>query len=171
MIRKSPIRIDMLREQCRESMKSFHWRNWLQSHSLFSSLNEQEIADLLRDEVSQEREYPQDSVILREGEGGDSLFLIGTGSVQVTLGGTEGPLRPVAILQAGEIVGEMAVLERKPRSATVVAREKCLLLEVAGEEVRKLLETHPAMQVKIYTVVRDRLRQWFQSLGSVEPHR
>ena len=77
---------------------------------------------------------------------------------------------PLAILQAGEIFGEMAVLERRPRSATVLARENCLLLEVAGEEIRRLLEAHPEMQVQMYTVVRDRLRQWFQSLGSGEPH-
>jgi CRP/FNR family transcriptional regulator len=65
----------------------------------------------------------------------------------------------LAILQADEIFGEMAVLERKPRAATVVAREDCFLLEVAGEEIRKLLEAHPEMQVKLYTVVRDRLKQ------------
>jgi CRP/FNR family cyclic AMP-dependent transcriptional regulator len=151
-------------------MKSVNWQDLLRSHPLFSSLDEGEIANLLRDEVSQERVYPQDTVILREGEGSDSVFLISSGSVQVTLQGTRGPLIPLAILQAGEIFGEMAVLERRPRSATVLARENCLLLEVAGEEIRKLLEAHPEMQVKMYTVVRDRLRHWFQSLGSVESH-
>ena len=150
-------------------MKSFPWQNWLRRHPLFTSLNEQEIAELLSDEVSQERVYPQDSIILSGGEGGDSVFLLGSGSVQVTLGGTGGPFMPVAFLQAGEIFGEMAVVEHKPRSATVVAREKCLLLEVAGEEIRKLLDRHPVMEVQLYTVVRDRLRQWFQSLGAGDP--
>jgi CRP-like cAMP-binding protein len=142
----------------------------LRSHPIFSSLNEAEIAHLVRDEVTHEREYPPDTVILREGEVSDSIFLISSGSVQVTLRGTGGPLRPLAILQAGEIFGEMAVLERRPRSATVVAREQCLLLEVAGEEIRKLLAAHLEVQVKLYTIVRDRLRQWFHSLGTGEPH-
>ena len=139
-------------------MKSFNWQNLLQRHPIFSSLNEEEIAHLLRDEISQERVYPQGAVILSGGEVGDSLFLISSGSVQITLGGTGGPLFPLAILQAGEIFGEMAVLERRPRSATVLAKEECLLLEVAGEEIRKLLETHLEMQVKMYTIIRDRLR-------------
>ena len=151
-------------------MKSFHWQNLLRSHPIFSSLNEEEIANFLRDEVSHERVYPQNTVILGEGEVSDSIFLISSGSVQVTLWGTRGPRIPLAILQAGEIFGEMAVLERKPRSATVLARENCLLLEVAGAEIRKLLEVHPEMQVKMYTIVRDRLRQWFHSLGAIEPH-
>jgi CRP-like cAMP-binding protein len=77
---------------------------------------------------------------------------------------------PVAVLQAGEIFGEMAVLERRPRSATVIAQEQCVLLEVAGAEIRKLLERHPEIEVKMYTVMRDRLRQWFQRLGVIEQH-
>ena len=140
-------------------MKSFNWQNLLRSHPIFSSLNKEEIASLLRDEVSQERIYPQGTVILSGGRVGDSIFLIGSGSVQITLGGTGGPLFPLGILQAGEIFGEMAVLERKPRSATVLAKEDCLLLEVAGEEIRNLLEAHLEMQVKMYTLIRDRLRQ------------
>jgi CRP/FNR family transcriptional regulator, cyclic AMP receptor protein len=150
-------------------MKSFDWQNLLCSHPIFSSLNAEELANLLRDEVSQERVYPQDTVILREGEVGDSIFLLSSGSVQVRLSGTVGPLMPLAVIQTGEIFGEMAVLERKPRSATVLARENCLVLEIAGVEIRKLLEAHPEIQVRMYTVVRDRLRQWFESLGSVVP--
>jgi len=148
-------------------MKSFNWQNLLRSHPIFSSLNAEELANLLRDEVSQERVYPQDTVILKEGEVGDSVFLLSSGSVQVTLSGTRGPLLPLAIISTGEIFGEMAVLERKPRSATVMAKENCLVLEVAGEEIRKLFAAHPEIQVKMYTVVRDRLKEWFQSLDSV----
>jgi CRP-like cAMP-binding protein len=140
-------------------MKSFNWQDFLRSHPIFSSLNDQEIANLLRDEISQERVYPQGAVIIRGGEVGDSLFLISSGSAQVALQGTEGPSFPLAVLQAGEIFGEMAVLERRPRSATVLARENCLVLEIAGEEIRKLLEAHLELQVKMYTVIRDRLRQ------------
>ena len=140
-------------------MKSFDWQNFLRSHPIFSSLNEEEIANLLRDEISQERVYPQGTVILRGGEVGDSIFLISSGSVQVALRGTRGPVFPLATLQAGEIFGEMAVLERRPRSATVLAKENCLLLEIAGGEIRKLLEVHLELQVKMYTIIRDRLKQ------------
>jgi CRP-like cAMP-binding protein len=149
-------------------MTSFDWQNFLRSHHLFSSLGDEEIAHLLRDEVSQERSYPEGTAILREGEAGDSAFVIRAGSVQVTLRGPEGPAILLAVLQTGEIFGEMAVLERRPRSATVVAKEDCLLLEIAGEEIRQLLETHPEMQVKLYTVARDRMKHWFRSLGSAE---
>jgi CRP-like cAMP-binding protein len=140
-------------------MKSVEWQNFLRSHPIFSSLNEEELAYLLQDEVSQERVYPQGSIILRGGEAGDSMFLLRSGSVQVTLGGAGEPRFSLATIQAGEIFGEMAVLERRPRSATVLAREECLLLEIAGEEIRRLVEAHLEMQVKMYTIIRDRLKE------------
>jgi CRP-like cAMP-binding protein len=151
-------------------MKSFNWYDFLRSHSLFSSLNEEELGNLLKGEVSQERKYSQGTAILREGEVGDSLFLISSGAVQVALRGTSGPAVALDIISTGEIFGEMAVLERRPRTATVTAKEDCVLLEIAGATIRKLLETHPEMQVKMYTVARDRMKQWFHSLSPGETH-
>ena len=138
-------------------MKSFNWQDLLRGHPLFSSLTEEEIAQLLKDEASQEKAYPQGSVILSEGEFGDSLFLIGSGSVQVAPRGAAGQHLPLAILQAVEFFGEIAVLERRPRSATVTAREHCLLLEVKGEEFRKLLEAHPDIRSKVRATMSERL--------------
>lgn len=162
--------IAMVRTSRGVAMKSFHWHTFLRSHPLFLSLPQAELERLLSDEVSRERRYLPNTVILREGEVSDSLFLMGSGSVQVTLRGTGGPVTPLAVLQRGEVFGEMAVLEQKPRSATVLAKEKCVVLEIAGEAIRKLLEAHPYMQVTMYTLVRDRLRQWFQRLAAEEPH-
>ena len=135
-------------------MKSVNWPDFLRGHPIFSSLTEEEISRLLKDEVSQERAYSQNSVILREGEFGDSIFLIGSGSAQVILFGT-----PLAVLKEGEFFGEMAVLERKPRSATVTAREDCLVLEVKEEEFLKLLEAHPDMQAKVRAKMSERVSQ------------
>lgn len=151
-------------------MKSFSWQSLLRPHPLFVSLPHEEIESLLGDEGSQERRYSQDAVILHEGEVGDSIFLIGSGAVQVTLRGTGGPVTLLAVLEAGDIFGEMAVLEHTPRSATVSAKEECVLLEITGERIRALLDAHPRMQVVMYTLVRDRLKQWFHLLGVEDLH-
>ncbi len=150
-------------------MQSFPWQSLLRSHPLFVSLPREELESLLGDEGSRERHFPPDAAILHEGEVGDSIFLVGSGAVQVTLRGTGGPVTLLAVLQAGDIFGEMAVLEHTPRSATVSAKEECVLLEIAGERIRALLEAHPRMQVVMYTLVRDRLRQWFHRLGVRDP--
>lgn len=135
-------------------MKSFNWQDLLTHHAVFSSLNEDEISQLLTSEASQEWSYLQDSIILQEGDPGDSLFVIGSGSVRVTAFGTL-----LAALGTGEMFGEIAVLERKPRSATVTAGEHCLLLEIEGEEFRRLLEKYPDMYARVRAKADARLQQ------------
>ena len=133
-------------------MKSFDWRVLLQGHPIFAALSAIELSRLLADEASHERLYPQDGLVMRAGDLGDSLFLIGSGSVQVTVAGTA-----VAILHPGDIFGEIAVLDRRPRSASVTARETCSLLEIDGEMFRGLLAAHPAMLAQVRATAAARL--------------
>jgi CRP-like cAMP-binding protein len=137
-----------------EAMKSVDWKSFLQQHPVFSSLSAEEITRLLGGQEAQERTYPQDGVIISAGESGDSLFLIGAGSVQVSRAGVL-----LSTLSAGDFFGEIAVIERTPRSATVAAKEPCILLEVQGEAFRKLLETHPEIRDKVSAKARERMQQ------------
>jgi CRP-like cAMP-binding protein len=61
-------------------------------------------------------------------------------------------------LPKGEIFGEMAVLDKRPRSATVKANENCILLEIKGQEFLKILADHPDMEFKILLKLSERLR-------------
>lgn len=140
-------------------MKSFNWEALITPHPTLSDLSLKEITQLLGDQNSQERVYPPGSEILREGEHGDSVFLIGSGSVQVVLRGGEGQEIPLSVLHQGELFGEMAVLERKPRSATVVARETCTLLEITGQAFLALLKEHTDIHAKILAQMHRRLAQ------------
>ena len=95
-------------------MKNFQWKDPLKYHPLFSGLSEREVEQLLREEVSEERDCLQGSVILKEGEVGDSFFLIGSGSVQVAVP-QNGHQTTLSVLRKGEFFGEMAVFEKRPR--------------------------------------------------------
>ena len=144
-------------------MKNFNWKDLLGQHSLFDSLDAKEveriIAHLLDDKVSEEREYSDGKVIVREGEPGASVFLVGQGSVQVVLEGENGAVSaPIATLKRGEFFGEMALLEKKPRAATVKSKESCILLEIKGQEFLKLLDEHKDVETKILIKLSERLR-------------
>ena len=78
-------------------MKNIDWKDFLNRHHVFWTLKEKEINRLL--EVSEEKDCPQGSVILREGEFGDSIFLIGSGSVQIVLQGEQPPPITLSILK------------------------------------------------------------------------
>lgn len=150
-----------------EMMKTFDWQRLLRQHSLFSSLSEEEIARLLDDEVSQERDCPQDQVILREGIWADSIFLIGSGAVSVVLLKKDGEKVTLSTLRGGEFFGEMALLEKRPRSATVIANERCSLLEIKGDEFLKLMHDHSDIEFKVMLNLSERLRQASEQILAV----
>ncbi len=143
-------------------MTDFDWRQLLTQHSLFLSLDAREVEriidQLLDHKVSQERKYSKGKIIVREGELGDSVFLLGLGSVEVLLQEEDDHETRVAILKQGEFFGEMALIERKPRAATVRAIESCALLEFNGQEFLKLLDEHRDVESKMLLKLSERLR-------------
>ena len=76
------------------------------------------------------REYQPGDVLFREGESGDVMFVIQTGAVRITKD-IAGEDKALAVLGPGEFVGEMAILNAKPRAATatVVEPTRCLVVE------------------------------------------
>ncbi|HEY4118351.1 MAG TPA: Crp/Fnr family transcriptional regulator [Byssovorax sp.] len=76
------------------------------------------------------REFQPDEVLFREGEAGEVMFVIQSGSVRITKE-VGGDAKVLAVLGPGEFLGEMAILNGKPRTATAVVIEptRCLVIE------------------------------------------
>lgn len=82
------------------------------------------------------RRFEKDQVIIREGQPGDSFFLLAEGTVDVsrTVGTKAGPKTvQLGQMHPGAVFGEMALISRAPRTATVIACEACDLLELKRE--------------------------------------
>jgi small-conductance mechanosensitive channel/CRP-like cAMP-binding protein len=84
--------------------------------------------------------YAEGETIVREGEPGSSMFVVLSGRVAIAVGPER---REVAKTDAGGYFGEMSLLTGEPRSATVVARSDCALLELNAEAFRIYLQAHP----------------------------
>lgn len=139
--------------------KTFDWADLLHHHPVFSVLAAEELQWLLQDDISRERNYPAGTTIIHAGEVGDSIFLIGSGSAEAALPLDGGDRRfTLSVMRRGEVFGEMAFFEGRARSATVVARDACVLLEIGGREFRKILDEHPDVEVKVLLKVSERLR-------------
>lgn len=88
--------------------------------------------------VAPAREYAEGAVLCREGSPARSCFLLATGAVEIRKHADEGE-RVLAVLRAGSIVGQMALVDRSPRSATVVAAEPTVALELTRDVFEDLL--------------------------------
>ena len=86
------------------------------------------------------RRVPRDAVIVRRGDAGESMFFIARGEVEVLV-----PSGPVT-LQEGDFFGEMAVIGRTARTATVIARRSCDLLVLDAADLLKLTEGNAHVQ-------------------------
>jgi CRP-like cAMP-binding protein len=85
------------------------------------------------------------STIVRQGEVGDTFYLIAAGEVSVLVSDNKGATpHEVARLGSGQFFGEMAVLGRQPRSATVAAATSCELVRFGREPVMAILVDYPA---------------------------
>jgi CRP-like cAMP-binding protein len=103
-------------------------------------------------------DFPAGHVIARQGEIGTGFFVIVSGLVRVVRDGTV-----VARLGAGEFFGELSVLDRMPRNATVSAEEATSCLALAAWDFEKILLDEPALTLAILRGVAMRLREVSES--------
>lgn len=82
--------------------------------------------------------YPPGGVIIRQGDAGRDFFLIRKGTVDVTQRDDKGE-RLVAVLREGDFFGEVALLEERPRNATVTAKTETLCYTLNKEEFHQVL--------------------------------
>jgi signal transduction histidine kinase len=104
-----------------------------------------------------EHYYEPGEVLIQEGDEGDVAYLIWSGRVVVYKGELESP-SVIGYRGAGEIIGEMALLENRPRSATVVALNNLRLLRITRVDFLKILQSSPGIGVNIMEVLSARLR-------------
>ncbi len=103
--------------------------------------------------AAHECRYAAGEYICRRGEPGEELYVITHGSVLVKQGD-----RIVATQHAGEVVGELAVLDRRPRSADLVAAERLCVLVLGGEEFHRLLRQGGDLVIRLLEVLAGRVR-------------
>ncbi|HVF72328.1 MAG TPA: ATP-binding protein [Chthoniobacterales bacterium] len=95
-----------------------------------------------------------------EGDQGDCLYLVGSGSVRISKQGRAGEQETLGLIESGDFFGEMALLDRQPRSAMAVAAEPTLLAGVDDEVFQHLLDLAPSrLHLNFLRLVSQRLRQ------------
>lgn len=104
------------------------------------------------------RDFKAGQTILREGDLGEAAYIIQRGSVQISRESGDGALR-LATLRPGETLGEMSMIDDKPRSATAVALEDTELTEIHRDDFYEALQTDPEATIMILKALFERLRE------------
>jgi len=111
--------------------------------------------------MSKERKYREGEILFRERESPREIYLIKEGQVEILKGE-----RQIAILGEGDFLGEMGVIDGRPRSATAVAKSDASVLVIDVEELKKKMEEDPMVGALITTLIR-RLRETDKKLTEV----
>ena len=102
------------------------------------------------------RVYPKNTMIFSEGEPGDEVFIIKKGSVKISKVVDYNEVL-LAVLNPGDIFGEMALLESKPRGANAVAYEECHVMVVSKDSFNTLIKTQPDLVSRLTTLLARRI--------------
>ncbi|MDQ3251903.1 MAG: cyclic nucleotide-binding domain-containing protein [Actinomycetota bacterium] len=122
---------------------------------LFADLSEEDLERLYR--MAETVSIPAGQLVLREGDPGDSLYVVLEGELEVTKRqGSQDVL--LALYDPGQFFGEMALLEQAPRSASVRTVQESRLLVISQAAFQSLLSCSPAAPLRILHTVTSRLR-------------
>jgi len=113
------------------------------------------------------KDYADGEIIIRQGEAGDSMYVIQAGSVEV-IEESEGGEVLLAVLEQGDFFGEMAIFEREVRSATVRARGDTRVLTVDRKTLMRRIQRDPSLALNILETMSRRIRLLDQELARVK---
>jgi CRP/FNR family transcriptional regulator, cyclic AMP receptor protein len=124
---------------------------------LFAGLSEPELQRIAQ--VAVLRHYPAGSVILREGDAGDTCYVMRSGRARILREHSDGRAITLTNVGPGEIFGELAMLGGEVRSATVETLEYVEAVAILADDLKRLLNDHPEISVKLLEALAKKLRQ------------
>jgi CRP-like cAMP-binding protein len=104
------------------------------------------------------KEFPQGAVLFREGEPGKEMYVVQSG--RITISKQVGEVEKIlASLGPGEFVGEMSILNNKPRSATATCADACRLLVIDAKTFEAMIRGNAEIAIRMIKKLSDRLAE------------
>ncbi|HEX7495320.1 MAG TPA: Crp/Fnr family transcriptional regulator [Candidatus Limnocylindrales bacterium] len=105
------------------------------------------------------RHFRRGEVLFHEGDPGDALFIVASGAVKVVVPSEEGEEAILATLKRGDFLGELALLDGAPRSASAIALEATDALTLPRDQFRALADAEPAIRGALLEAMARELRR------------
>src|SRR5687767_7967883 len=117
--------------------------------------------------LATEKHYPKNAVVLTEGEMGDSLYMIQSGKVKVFISDQEGREMILKLLGPGDFFGEMSMIDKQPRSASVTTVEASVFLVLTHSMFEKCVEQAPRIGNMVMQILAQRVREADRKIGTL----
>ena len=104
-------------------------------------------------QISKAKNYDNGEIIFKDGDIGDSMFIVLEGKISITKGDKE-----IALLDKGASLGEMALLDNENRSANAIAKEDSILLKINQDVFYELMESNADIMKQIIKLLTGRIR-------------
>ncbi len=124
---------------------------------LFAEFNDDEINAIIA--LATTHNIHKNNVIVQEGDDGNSMFILLQGSVKISFYAPDGREVILSLLETGAFFGEMSLLDKQPRSATVTTLEPSKIAQIRRSDFERLLLKNPTLSIKLLAEVVSRLRR------------
>ena len=129
---------------------------FLRQVPLFKSLSDKALLDLAA--ITIEQSYPPKSIVFKEGDKGDALYIVKSGKINILKRNSAGIDSVLVTLGKGALIGDMAIIDEQPRSATIATVQETNFLIITKEDFRDLLGKIPEISFQILKLTTERLR-------------
>jgi signal transduction histidine kinase len=130
----------------------------LESSKPFRMLKPAELTALRQ--IAHERKISAGEDVFKEGDGGDGVYVVKEGLIEISVKMSENVRRVFSQVQPGELFGEMAVLEMKPRSASATAATETTVYFIPRDDMLLMVERSPALALELLREISQRLREF-----------
>jgi CRP-like cAMP-binding protein len=130
---------------------------WLRTSDIFGGLEPPCLARVA--EATRIVNFSAGQCLFRQSDEADGLYIIAEGLVRIHLGHVDGRELTLALLEPGDVIGEIALLDGRPRTATATALEPTRMAFVSRPQFLRLIEEFPQIGKHVILVLCDRLRR------------
>ena len=123
----------------------------LRSVDFFRTLSDDEIREMAK--VVVDASYPPGAVIIREGDVGEQVYIIQNGEVEIWKDYGIPESDRLGVYGPGDIFGELALIDRAPRSASVVARTETRVLSLGRTDFNRIISASPSLSICIMRAI------------------
>jgi len=129
---------------------------------VFGGLEERELREVAQ--VAVPRSWERGEVVFREGDDGDTTYLVMAGAILLTREHQDGRVVAIAELRAGDMFGELALFRGETRSATAEAIEPTEAVALLAPDVQRLIRQNPDIAGKLLTALAERVSRTTERL-------